>query len=64
MENMLAHELIHAYDVHARRNMNWMDLKHHACSEVRAANLSDCHWYVYVDRLLLPVVFFRSLVAL
>ena len=50
MENMLAHELIHAYDDCARRNMNWMDLKHHACSEVRAANLSgDCHWYVSID---------------
>jgi inner membrane protease ATP23 len=25
--------------------MDWMDVRHHACSEVRAANLSgDCHW--------------------
>lgn len=25
--------------------MNWLDLKQHACSEVRASNLSgDCHW--------------------
>ena len=85
MENMLTHELIHAYD-HCRcapsqpfpereplplllppprappppdlsspvtpppparrnKNMNWLDVKQHACSEVRASNLSgDCHW--------------------
>lgn len=25
--------------------MNWLDVRQHACSEVRAANLSgDCHW--------------------
>ena len=25
--------------------MDWLDLKQHACSEVRASNLSgDCHW--------------------
>ena len=25
--------------------MNWLDVKQHACSEVRASNLSgDCHW--------------------
>ncbi|CAL6407063.1 unnamed protein product [Bathycoccus prasinos] len=45
MENLLAHELIHAYDDCTRRKMDWMDVRHHACSEVRAANLSgDCHW--------------------
>ena len=45
MENLLAHELIHAYDDCTRRQMDWMDVRHHACSEVRAANLSgDCHW--------------------
>ena len=27
------------------KNMDWLDLKQHACSEVRASNLSgDCHW--------------------
>ena len=47
MENLLAHELIHAYDDCTRRKMDWMDVRHHACSEVRAANLSgDCHWCV------------------
>ena len=45
MENMLAHELIHAYDDCTRKKMDWLDVRHHACSEVRAANLSgDCHW--------------------
>jgi len=45
MENMLAHELIHAYDDCARKKMDWFNVEHHACSEVRAANLSgDCHW--------------------
>ena len=46
MENMLAHELIHAYDqCRGGKKMNWLDVRQHACSEVRAANLSgDCHW--------------------
>jgi inner membrane protease ATP23 len=46
MENMLAHELVHAYDqCRGGKKMNWLDLKQHACSEIRAANLSgDCHW--------------------
>jgi inner membrane protease ATP23 len=46
LENALAHELIHAYDqCRAGTKMNWLDLKQHACSEIRAANLSgDCHW--------------------
>ena len=45
MENMLAHELIHAYDqCRGGKKMNWLDVRQHACSEVRAANLSgDCH---------------------
>ena len=30
---------------HRNKNMDWLDLKQHACSEVRASNLSgDCHW--------------------
>jgi hypothetical protein len=45
MENMLTHELVHAYDHCRNKNMNWLDLKQHACSEIRASNLSgDCHW--------------------
>mmetsp|Transcript_23496 Transcript_23496/g.56205 ORF Transcript_23496/g.56205 Transcript_23496/m.56205 type:complete len:182 (-) Transcript_23496:339-884(-) len=41
----LTHELIHAYDHCRGANLDWSDCHHHACSEVRAANLSgDCHW--------------------
>ncbi|RKP12408.1 peptidase M76 [Piptocephalis cylindrospora] len=44
MEDTLSHELIHAYD-HCRFKVQWNDIKHHACSEIRAANLSgDCKW--------------------
>jgi inner membrane protease ATP23 len=38
----LAHELIHAYD-HCRAKISWDSCVQHACTEVRAANLSgDC----------------------
>ena len=38
----LTHELVHAYD-HCRAYVDWSNCVHHACSEVRAANLSgDC----------------------
>ena len=52
MENTVAHELIHAYDqCRAGKRMNWSDVRQHACSEVRAANLSgDCHWVNEVMR--------------
>lgn len=52
MENTVAHELIHAYDqCRAGKRMNWSDIRQHACSEVRAANLSgDCHWVNEVMR--------------
>jgi hypothetical protein len=33
MEDTLAHELVHAYD-HLRFDVDWKDLRHHACSEV------------------------------
>eukprot|EP00003_Mantamonas_plastica_P018241 TRINITY_DN298_c0_g4_i2.p1 TRINITY_DN298_c0_g4~~TRINITY_DN298_c0_g4_i2.p1 ORF type:complete len:113 (+),score=0.07 TRINITY_DN298_c0_g4_i2:162-500(+) len=39
----ITHELVHAYD-HCRAEVDWTNLEHHACSEVRAANLSgDCY---------------------
>lgn len=38
-EDTLTHEMIHAYD-HCRFNVNWQDLRHHACSEIRASTLS------------------------
>lgn len=34
MEDTLAHELIHAFD-HCRFKVDWGNLRHHACSEVR-----------------------------
>lgn len=41
-ETVLTHELIHAYD-HCRAEVDPANVEHHACLEVRAANLSgDC----------------------
>ena len=41
----LAHELIHAYD-HCRAKIKWDSCVQHACTEVRAANLSgDCSFH-------------------
>uniref|UniRef100_A0A7S0SFR7 Mitochondrial inner membrane protease ATP23 n=1 Tax=Mantoniella antarctica TaxID=81844 RepID=A0A7S0SFR7_9CHLO len=58
MENMIAHELIHAYDACRNKDMKWLDLKHHACSEVRASNLSqDCHWLNEFTRFPLTGIF-------
>jgi mitochondrial inner membrane protease ATP23 len=34
MEHTIVHELLHMYD-HAVFNVDWTDLRHHACSEVR-----------------------------
>ncbi|CED83998.1 metalloprotease atp23 [Phaffia rhodozyma] len=45
MGDTLSHELIHMYD-HCKFNVDWTNLRHHACSEIRAANLSgDCAWW-------------------
>lgn len=43
MNRVVTHELIHAFD-HCRAHVDWFNnLKHLACSEIRAANLSgDC----------------------
>jgi len=42
IEATMVHELVHAYD-DCRAHVDWTDLKHHACTEIRAANLSgDC----------------------
>ncbi|WVW85615.1 mitochondrial inner membrane protease ATP23 [Kwoniella bestiolae CBS 10118] len=50
MEDTLSHELIHAFD-HCRFRVDWGNLRHHACSEIRAANLSgDCRWTREVKR--------------
>ncbi|KII93094.1 hypothetical protein PLICRDRAFT_49171 [Plicaturopsis crispa FD-325 SS-3] len=42
MEDTLVHELIHMYD-HCKFKVDWGNLRHHACSEIRANSLSgDC----------------------
>lgn len=42
LEHTLSHEMIHWYD-HCRFLVDWNNLRHHACSEIRAASLSkDC----------------------
>ncbi|CCU81262.1 unnamed protein product [Blumeria hordei] len=44
LEDTLAHEMIHAWD-HLRWKINWMDLRHNACTEIRASSLSgECRW--------------------
>ncbi|QRV79939.1 peptidase family M76 protein [Ceratobasidium sp. AG-Ba] len=44
MRDTLVHEMVHMYD-HAKFKVDWNNLRHHACSEIRAASLSgDCRW--------------------
>ncbi|KAF4827678.1 Mitochondrial inner membrane protease ATP23 [Colletotrichum tropicale] len=47
LEDTLSHEMVHAWD-HLRWNVDWMgdlDLKHAACTEIRASALSgECRW--------------------
>ncbi|KAL9001532.1 MAG: hypothetical protein Q9169_000107 [Polycauliona sp. 2 TL-2023] len=45
VEDTMAHEMIHAYD-HLRFQVQWRDnLRHTACSEIRASALSgECRW--------------------
>jgi len=51
VDNLLAHELIHAFDHCRVRDLDWNNCLHHTCSEIRAANLSgDCHWKMEVMR--------------
>lgn len=45
VDQVLIHELIHAYDQCRAANLDWADCAHHACSEIRAGNLSgDCYF--------------------
>jgi len=45
MERSITHELVHAYD-HCRAHVDLSDCRHHACTEIRAANLSkDCSFF-------------------
>lgn len=39
LEDTLAHEMVHYYD-NTKFKVDWMNLKHHACSEIRASTLS------------------------
>lgn len=39
--NVLAHEFIHAFD-YCRAKVDFMDLRHLACTEIRAANFMHC----------------------
>ncbi|KAK4217343.1 mitochondrial inner membrane protease atp23 [Rhypophila decipiens] len=47
LEDTLAHEMVHAWD-HLRWKVDWvgrMDLRHTACTEIRASMLSgECRW--------------------
>ncbi|KAG5644972.1 hypothetical protein DXG03_007344 [Asterophora parasitica] len=44
METTLVHELVHMYD-HCKFKVDWSNLRHHACSEIRANSLSgDCRY--------------------
>lgn len=45
INQVLIHELIHAYDDCVGKNLDWKNCAHHACSEIRANHLSgDCHY--------------------
>ncbi|KAL2320200.1 hypothetical protein Fmac_029169 [Flemingia macrophylla] len=45
VDQVLKHELIHAFDDCRAANLDWTKCAHHACSEIRAGHLSgDCHF--------------------
>ncbi|KAI8351212.1 peptidase M76 family-domain-containing protein [Choanephora cucurbitarum] len=49
-EHTMVHEMVHMYD-HHKFNVDWNNLKHQACSEIRAASLSgDCGWTREIQR--------------
>ncbi|KAK3579056.1 hypothetical protein CHS0354_029914 [Potamilus streckersoni] len=41
--NVMAHELLHAFDA-CRAKVDFSDLQHLACTEIRAANLNHCYF--------------------
>jgi len=50
MEDTLTHELVHMYD-HCKFKVDWNNLRHHACSEIRANSLSgDCRFMRELQR--------------
>ncbi|KGN51337.1 mitochondrial inner membrane protease ATP23 [Cucumis sativus] len=45
VNQVVIHELIHAFDDCRAANLDWANCTHHACSEIRAGHLSgDCHY--------------------
>lgn len=51
MTKVLTHEMIHAFD-DCRAELIWTDCVHHACTEIRASNLSrECRWLEEFKRL-------------
>ncbi|KAI8393529.1 metalloprotease ATP23 [Radiomyces spectabilis] len=49
-ETTMVHEMVHMWD-HHKFKVDWGNLRHHACSEVRAASLSgDCNWSREIQR--------------
>lgn len=45
LEDTLSHELIHYFD-DLKWQVDWLNLKHHACSEIRASSLSgECRFW-------------------
>ncbi|KAL5519584.1 ATP23 [Sanghuangporus vaninii] len=51
MEHTVTHELVHMYD-HCKFDVDWSNLRHHACSEIRANSLGgDCKWTREIRRL-------------
>lgn len=50
VESTIVHELVHMFD-ECRFKVDWANLRHHACSEIRANNLSgDCRYFREVRR--------------
>lgn len=55
LEDTMTHELVHYYD-NLRFKVDWLNLKHHACSEIRASSLSgECRlmlqfWYRAINK--------------
>jgi inner membrane protease ATP23 len=51
MTKTLTHEMVHAFD-DCRANLDWTDCVHHACTEIRASNVSrECRWLEEFKRL-------------
>ncbi|KZV71027.1 metalloprotease ATP23 [Peniophora sp. CONT] len=50
MEHTMTHELVHLYD-NVKFKVDWLNLRHHACSEIRANSLGgDCKWLREIQR--------------